>query len=91
MPNFTNLNQSGLRRLARIASAEPKSQDSDHACNLFTDFQSDAEVPILPNPKSITERYFSAKDVVNVLCDNTINYVNEMTLSTIDNEACTFK
>ena len=48
-------------------------------------------MPIPPNPKAITERYFYAKDVVNVICDNTINYVNDIMLSTIDNEAHTFK
>ena len=48
-------------------------------------------MPILPNHKSISERLFCTKDVVNFLCDNTINHANEMILSTIDNESCTFK
>ena len=91
MPNFISLNQSGLRRSARIASAEPKRKDGDCTCNLFTNFQSDAEVPILPNPKSITERHFYAKEVVNVLHDNAMNHVHEILLVTIDNEACSFK
>ena len=90
MQNFIDLNQSSLRRSAMITSTEPKSQDSDHSHNLFTNFQSDAEVPILINPKSITERCFYAKEVANVLHDNAINYMNEMTLITIANEACSF-
>ena len=78
MPNFVDLKQHGLRRSARIASTEAKSQDGDHTYNLFTNFQSDAEMPILPNPGSITERCFCAKVVANTLCDDAINYVNEM-------------
>ena len=54
MTKFIYLNQSGLGRPARIASTEPNSQDGDYSFNIFTNFQSDAEVPILPNPKSIT-------------------------------------
>ena len=84
MPQFLDLESTGLRRSPRLQSKKPKLDNSDLLHSLHTNL-CDKGLPD-ETPKSFQERVLYAHEKMNTLFDSTINIVQEIILSIIDNE-----
>ena len=74
----------GLRRLPRLQSKKPKLDNGNLLCSLHTNLCDKGLSD--ETPKSFQERVLYAHKKVNTLFDSTVNIVQEIVLSIIDNK-----
>jgi len=79
------LNQNGLRRSERLKQKEPINDNGDLVYNLFVNFAK-PESKIKTKKISFQERILYVQEYVNLLIDDSLNFVHEIVLSIIDNE-----
>ena len=86
MPNFTNLQEVGLYRSKRIVEKASTIQNGDFIYNLIINYSGEPAKLIFKS-KIMIDRVFYTQERINTLIDNTVNYINEFVLSSIDNKA----
>ena len=85
MSQYINLNQNRLRRSKRLKKKQPTYNNGDLVYNLFTNF-SNQHGKDKYKKLIFQERILYMQEYINVLIDKSLNFVNEMVISIVNNE-----